>query len=339
MRPTKVLTLILIVGLALGLTATDALAGADRLGTAGVQQLRIPPTARGASLGGSVVSDAAGLEAIYWNPAGLAAIERSEAMLSYSSYIADMSFYMFGAGFNTDYGTFGFSFRGLDVGEEIEVTTEAQPDGTGQNFNPFLMIAGVTYANQFTEQISVGASASVVHDEIHEVSGSTLSFDFGIQYKTPFQGLGLGIVFKNFGPGMNYDGAGLEVKEKITGDDPGAQPRPVRFQVATADQPTYVQFGVSYDAWSNDMHLVKVQPTYRSNGYSADEFTMGLEYSFQNQLFVRTGLMTADQDEYMNDFSFGAGLKLGDFTFDYAYGNDANDFLGTKNWYTLKFAF
>ncbi len=47
-------------------------------GTTTGEFLKIPTDARGASLGGAVISESEGLESLYWNPAGLKSMQNKE---------------------------------------------------------------------------------------------------------------------------------------------------------------------------------------------------------------------------------------------------------------------
>src|SRR5262245_27213316 len=82
---------VLVVLALMACSATPVLAGSDeRKGTGGALELRLPVGPRGTALGGAVVSDAAGIDALFWNPAGLATIQRTEATFSHTRYFADM---------------------------------------------------------------------------------------------------------------------------------------------------------------------------------------------------------------------------------------------------------
>ena len=63
----SVLCLLLVVSV---VAVSDA-ANQSRVGTAGAQELLIPVGARGIAIGGSSMIFANGVDAIYWNPAGL----------------------------------------------------------------------------------------------------------------------------------------------------------------------------------------------------------------------------------------------------------------------------
>ena len=64
----------------------------QRRGTAGAQELLIPVGSRGTALNGAFTSGIDGIEAIYWNPAGLV-ISRNkvQAMFSHQNYLLDMA--------------------------------------------------------------------------------------------------------------------------------------------------------------------------------------------------------------------------------------------------------
>ena len=76
----------------LACAAAPAWSGSDeRKGTGGAFELKIPVGPRGNALGGAVVGDIEGVEAAFWNPAGLGSLERTEALFSHKQYFADMT--------------------------------------------------------------------------------------------------------------------------------------------------------------------------------------------------------------------------------------------------------
>ena len=97
--------ILLIVCVLLAVSQVALGGGRDRAGTAGAQELLIPVGGRGISLGGSNLSTASGIDALYWNPAGLADTKHSvDAMFSHMSYLGDI---------NVEYGALGVSFSGF----------------------------------------------------------------------------------------------------------------------------------------------------------------------------------------------------------------------------------
>src|SRR5262245_34075160 len=91
------LGMLLLVMVASALAAGTAGAGSNgRKGTVGATELQIPVGPRSTALGGAVASDVDGIEAMFWNPAGLATNAGTEAMFSNTQYFAKMKLYYAG---------------------------------------------------------------------------------------------------------------------------------------------------------------------------------------------------------------------------------------------------
>src|SRR5713101_6662115 len=105
--------------------------GANRSGTNAAPELLIPVGARDIAMGGASVATTSGIDAIFWNPAGLARSPfGASAMFSHMSYIADIPVNYFAVGVSFEgFGSLGFSLKSLGIGD-IAVTNEDFPDGT-----------------------------------------------------------------------------------------------------------------------------------------------------------------------------------------------------------------
>ena len=324
----KKMILILLV---LSFSAVESFGGGqNRAGTAGAPELRIPVGARYLAMVGSPIASVTGLEGIYWNPAGVDFSPASaNALFSHRSYIADMSMnFVAASGRLGDLGSVGISFRSLNIGE-INVTTMDQPDGTGQIVNPSYFILGVTYSKLLTDRISIGASFNVISENIDRVGASGLSFDFGVQYKNLLDvpGLALGVVVKNFGSQIKYDGNGTYVQA----EDPNALRGPTfyKFDAASAELPSEIGIGLSYYRNYDGENSLQISTSFQNNNYSYDDYKIGLEYSYREIIFLRGGYLFSPQasDQTPNifeSFSLGFGLNLKQFSnldlsVDYAY--------------------
>ncbi|MFH2055594.1 MAG: PorV/PorQ family protein [bacterium] len=332
------LALVLILSVAL-LAATD-----KRLGTAGAQELRIPVGSRGAAMGGTVVASARGVDALYWNPAGAALQLGSEAMFSHLDYFADM---------NVDYaavttqiegfGTLGGSVKVLSVGDILKTTFHDQQGDAGEYFSPTFSVVGLTYARQFTDRVAFGATASFINEKVEQVSARGVAFDVGFTYDPQWRGLKLGVVLKNIGPSMRFDGTGFDIDVVPTDNDPNSAAKTVRKQSTSFELPSSLQLGASWDLLeTNELHEMEVSGAFQASSFSNDIFRGGVEYAYNDMFFVRGGYETSQQDNYMFGLSFGAGLKLplgktSSIGFDYSWLD--NEYFDAHNYFTVMFAF
>ena len=137
-----ILPAILLLAATVLLTAPAHAGGLDRLGTAGAQELRVPVGAASVALGGSSVAMGGGLSNVFYNPAALASTDQSEAMASWSSYLADADVnYVAISTRLGNQGNLGLSVKVLNVGD-ITVTTEEAPEGTGEILTPNFAVLG-----------------------------------------------------------------------------------------------------------------------------------------------------------------------------------------------------
>jgi hypothetical protein len=287
------------------------------------------------ALGGAYISGINGVEAIHWNPAGLASMggRTAEALFSRMNYFADIGVSYFAvAGAFPSVGTFALSIRGVGFGD-IPVTTEELPDGTGDTFNPQYITAGITYSRQLTDRILVGFTTKLVTEKIVRTSASALAFDAGVQYIAGASGMKIGIAIKNLGPSMKFDGEDLARTVTIGEADPLAPQRPLRFSAAEFELPSVVEIGLSYDFKLPSDNLVTVSGAFRNNNYGTDQYQAAAEYSYNNMFFLRGAYsfsnkrdgsdIASSNEDYIYGPSAGAGVNydLGGFnvSVDYAY--------------------
>src|SRR5262245_56038908 len=142
-------------------------AGSDgRKGTQGALELKLPVGPRGTALGGAVTADATGVDALFFNPAGLAALSGTEEMFTNTNYIADIDLNY--AAVPTDVKALGglaCSAKVLAVADII-VTTEAVAEGIGEIANPTFTTLSIAWAKQFTDRVNFGLTTQLVNEHI-----------------------------------------------------------------------------------------------------------------------------------------------------------------------------
>src|SRR2546428_4069222 len=140
--------------------------GNQRVGTSSGSFLRIGVGARATGLGESFVAVANDPSAIYWNPAGLASLQRSELLLSHIQWPADIRYehVAWALPVRRLGGSLAFQFGMLTT--ELDETTELQPFGTGRSFIYSDAVAGAAYARRWTDKLLVGAGAKWVREDL-----------------------------------------------------------------------------------------------------------------------------------------------------------------------------
>lgn len=313
--------------------ATETVAQNKRIGTASGTQLLVPVGGRDLALGGSSIASTFGVEAIHWNPAGLGTLDTdAEGMFSRMSYIADIgvNFGAVGVSFSR-FGNLALSIKSIDFGD-IPLTTNDDPDGLlGRTFSPTFVTVGLSYARSLTDAISVGGTAKIISEQIARVRASGLALDFGIQYRNlaSVPGLHLGVVVKNIGPQMKYDGPGL-YRNAISSD--GDRPeQKFKSEAAGFDLPSLVEIGLGYERRLTDNVLIGVTSAFANNNLYSDEYKVGGEVGYilgpSIRIYGRAGYGITPQLETSEDNIFGVTLGAGLFygtsgmniTIDYAY--------------------
>jgi hypothetical protein len=321
----NVLTVLVLVLAAAG----SAFAGAgNRAGTNGASELLIPVGTRDIGMGGATIATTSGVEALFWNPAAVAKMHGSASLyFSHMNYIADIGVDYGAVAANFEnFGILSLSLKSLSVGD-IPVTTTSDPDGTGQTFSPQFFTIGLSYSRQLSDRIAVGVTTHIISERLADVSATGVAFDVGVLYDNlaSVDGLSLGVAVKNIGPQMKFDGTGLMTQATVA-----AQNRPpglYQIQAAPFELPSTIEFGLGYRRNFAGSNSVLVSTTFQSNNFSDDEYRLGIEYGFQDLIFLRGGYNLAqkatDERQFLFGPSFGIGVQgaLGslDVSFDYAF--------------------
>ena len=315
-------------------------AGSDRQnGTVGALELLIPPDASGAALGGNGVANMYGVNAIHWNPAGIALGGRFvEVLFSQLDYYADIHLnYVALRSSLSHFGNFAFGLKRLDFGD-IPVTTEEAPDGTGGLFSPGYTTLSLTYAASLLDRLQMGFSFKYISESIATVQATGFAIDGGVQYQIN-RHLRLGIAMRNWGPDMRFNGAGLNRKVYLPGnlEDPISDPEALRIVAAKFEIPTVVDFGLSWNVWAYDNHRVTLTSTFQNQHQGWDRLGIGAIWEVQlSRGFVqlKSGFQAAynpshesfhihDEQSVMGP-AIGANIRMPfvsnmQFTFSYTY--------------------
>jgi Uncharacterised protein family (UPF0164) len=181
--------------LAVLLGARTAPASADPPGFA---FLEVPSGARAAALGGAYAALGQGVESMFWNPAGLAAVERIEIGGTHTEYLQSLRHEGFAGAMPLGRGGLGASVRAL-YSEPI-----AQRDDLGNEVGTFGahdLEFKLGWGMRSGERLRWGLSAQVVEERIASAAATTFAFGAGATWDPAFlAGLRLAVSAENIGP-------------------------------------------------------------------------------------------------------------------------------------------
>jgi hypothetical protein len=292
------------------------------VGHSGANFLQIPVDAAGAAMGNSYVAMAHGVSGLYWNPAAIHLSEGTEVQLSAANWILDTRIANLGITHHLGrYGTVGIAISSFTM-DEMEITTESNPNGTGQYFDAGNFAGGISYAVSFTDQFIFGVSAKYVHEYIWDASSGAFAFDFGSMFRVPdFYDMRLGITILNFGGTLNMSGAPID--ERLEEEAEAGIPNNPRSQrlADTYSLPQIFEVGIAFDPYIEpDRHRFTVTATANDPNDNQTRSSFGLEYAFREMIMLRGGFKIGYDEQ---NLSLGLGTRLeiaGILThLDYAY--------------------
>ena len=263
----------------------------ENAGTRAMTFLKIGVGAKAMGMGESHVAATDDLYASYWNPAGLARIQKPQLALMHNEWFAGINHQFIGFALPVgDIGTVGASANYLSFGE----LQGRDRDGNETTiFRPYDLALIVSYANAVTSNLAFGANAKFLREQIADESGTGIAFDFGGLYTFPELPLALGFNAQHVGPR-------------------------VRFVEEAFGLPFTFRFGAAYQPWSDAFMLTAdvVRP-------SDNDITTGVgaAYTIANILQLRTGYkykLGGNDLGGTSGLTGGFGLTLRRFQIDYA---------------------
>ena len=284
-----------------------------KTGTTAAPFLNVGVGARAIGMGGAFVSLADDASALFWNPAGAAYVQGSEAIFNHSEWIADINFDFAGLVVNLgNMGNVGLFANFMTMGE-MERTTELYPEGTGQNFSAGSYALGLNYSRALTDRFSIGFNFKYVHEYILNSSASGMAIDIGTVFVTGFKGLRLGASITNFGTKMRMDGRDVLVQHDIDPLREGSNERlNANLDTDAYDMPLNLRVGLSYDLFqdvSNNQLWLAVDALHPSD--NVEYVNTGLEFVTMDIFALRAGYAALFADDSERGLTLGAGLKYG----------------------------
>jgi len=295
--------------------------------------------ARASGMGGAHVTEAAGADGVYWNPANLAfnLPGRSitgmhfapvpdladDVYFEYASFAAPVEGWG-GLGANLMYLTYGTSEATDEAGIRL------------RDFTSWEMGVGAGYGTAINERFSAGVGAKILLSylspeigDLEQGQGVTWAIDLGVHGRQlgPF-GLRWGTAIQNLGPALKFV------------DNGSPNPLPLNFRM-----------GLGLDPYRNETHRVtlaadvnkilvrqrggattgenfEVDPAWKAlfTAWTDESFSeelkdaiynFGMEYGYSEFMFLRSGWVQ-DSTGDITDYTYGVGLSYQSFRFDFA---------------------
>ncbi len=312
----------IIVVLIAGMTALPLHAEeSNKSGSAAAQFLKIGVGGRAMALGGAVVASTDDPYSLYWNPAGLVKVTQPSLVAVYTDWFVDINHQFLGFVLPIDErSSFGLQATFLSM-NEMEITTVAEPHGTGEYFEASDLAIGASYAVRLTDFFSLGLTGKYIEQSVYNESASTFAIDIGSTLDIPFHNMKLGMRMANFGGKMKLDGRDLTREFDLNPDNT----LNVGVETRLKTEPWDLPVGVAADLIGPEgafmptadnrltMSFDGVHPT-DSPEYAA----IGLEYSYHDIIALRGGFKS---NRDVEKFFYGVGLNIplagSSFRFDY----------------------
>jgi hypothetical protein len=321
-------------------------------GTTSAEFLLLGAGARGTALGSSFAAIATDVSALYYNPAGIAMLDRPGLMIGTYDYVADTRYswggvaFPFSGGARTigfQLGTFGF--------KDQPIYTEDQPNGTGGTYSVNQTFVGATFAQNFSDRFSAGITAKYVDDRLGTVSGSAFAVDFGTNFHASLNNhpVKFSFVLANLGSNLRYTGTGLAgnvQRDPLPGEDP-VPTLPQQANLLTKDfpLPTTFRVGLAYDIITGENNRLTALGDFNQPNNNKPGFAFGSEWMSQkiggsnfgfalrgsysytgaNNLDPQSSTTALSDEENLQGLAFGGGLMYGGngngfgLSLDYAY--------------------
>jgi hypothetical protein len=321
-------------------------------GTTSAEFLLLGAGARGTALGSSFAAIATDVSALYYNPAGVAMLDRPGLMIGTYDYVADTRYswggvaFPFSGGARTlgfQLGTFGF--------KDQPIYTEDQPNGTGGTYSVNQTFVGATFAQNFSDRFSAGITAKYVDDRLGTVSGSAFAVDFGTNFHASLNNhpVKFSFVLANLGSNLSYTGTGLGgnvARDPLPGEDP-VPTLPQQANLLTKDfpLPTTFRVGLAYDIITGENNRLTALGDFNQPNNNKPGFAFGSEWQSQkiggsnfgfalrgsysytgaNNLDPQSSTTALSDEENLQGLAFGGGLMYGGngngfgLSLDYAY--------------------
>jgi len=254
--------------------------------------LKLGAGARATGLGGAFTAVSDDINALSYNPAGLANLERSEMGFTRAELVEGVSYNFLGYSRPVAKGNIGLG---------VNYLSQSSMEGRGVNrevtgkFGASDTAINLAYGRPLTARTGLGVNFKYITSHIAGESANGWAVDAGCQYKAPVKGLSLGVAMQNLGPKMKFMDEGSSL-------------------------PLAAKAGIGYAVLGNILLSFDVN---RQINEKKTVFSFGSEYIVFNSFSMRAGYLKSAVSSGnglvdAGGFKAGFGFRFRSFNLDYA---------------------
>jgi len=283
--------------------------------------LNLNVDARSSAMAGSFVSVDNDVNAVFYNPAGLATLKGKQASIGFFKYLMDIN--AGNASYSQKYkdiGYFAAGVRYVNYGTFDKYDENYQSQGT---FGASDLAISLGYANAYKENLKYGANVKFIYSNIDEYSSVGLALDLGALYMFPEQKLNFGLSVLNLG---------TQVK---------------KYSSTTESLPLDIRFGMTKSLehlpLTVNLGFARLADTYDNFFERFKNIIVGGEFTLNEYVLLRVGYNNVERKNFktgssigISGFSAGFGIIIGDnYKLDYAFNSLGN--IGAAHRFNLGF--
>ena len=281
-----------ILILLMWITPAAAFWGSQSAGTTGANFLKIGVGARAVGMGGAFVAIANDATSSYWNPAGLSQLEQQEVAFTHNEWLGNIKYEYLGYGLPLGKRT------GLGVGLiYLHMGSIPGYDRQGNSTSSFTaydaaMLLGLS--RQLNQNTSLGIGLKWISQKLESENSRSFALDMGCLWK-----------MDNFSVGLTVNNVGT----------------PIKFIREEFVLPSKIGLGLAYRTLDDKLVFAA---DFDFPNDTKPIFKQGLEYNYQNSLFLRSGCQYRSEQnvDEKTELSFGGGFRMLNCDLDYTYSPD-----------------
>ncbi|MDG5766468.1 PorV/PorQ family protein [Balneolales bacterium ANBcel1] len=294
----------------------------------GMQFLLTGPSAHSMGISEAHTASLSGSSAIFLNPAMLSREQQSSATLSYMLWPAtDTQNSFAGVILRRENDAFGAAFLSSLVDDiPFRSRPSTEPDGS---FAIRYFAVAASYARNIGP-FSAGVTGMYLHEQFFQQDASGVGLNAGISYTMLQDRLTLASSLRNVGSMNDLDNTATRLPTLLSF---GTDIQLIQFSTSAFEDeiPLVISLMADYNIPVNETGGADESISAQDDGY----FNAGLEINLSNLIDIRAGYRTGDTQRR---FSFGAGLLVNEFYFNYAFMPYETGF-GTAHAVSLQYYF